>query len=134
MPSGDAVEDAIRQVLASEKGVLLGYLFGSAATGRMGPLSDIDVAVLVDEGEVAAGRIEDALCRALGTDRIDLVVLNRAPSPLAYRVIKHGRLLYSAGNLVKEGFESRTVMDYLDFQPVRENAFRAAQREVLGVP
>jgi predicted nucleotidyltransferase len=32
-----------------QRGVVLAYLFGSQATGRAGPLSDVDFAVLLDQ-------------------------------------------------------------------------------------
>lgn len=39
---------ALEEYCASVPDVILAYLFGSHARGQAGPLSDIDVAVLVD--------------------------------------------------------------------------------------
>jgi len=129
-----AVEAAVRETAERFPGVLVAYLFGSTVTGRTGPLSDVDVAVLVSGAARRQGvheAYEDALCRALGSVRLDLVCLNKAPSPLAYRVIRDGRLVFCRDPRAREAFEVATVMRYLDFQPVRNAAFQAGRRRIL---
>ena len=62
-------------------------------------MSDIDLAVVLGQGLDAAGRWRKRLaligeaCRWLGTDAVDLVVLEEAPSVLGHRVLRDGRLL-----------------------------------------
>ena len=67
--------------------VIAAYLFGSQASGRPTPLSDVDIGILMD-GDLAdmeSFRIEKSLLGELQkifkTDNIDLVVLNKAPLP-----------------------------------------------------
>jgi hypothetical protein len=73
--------------------VVVAYLFGSLAQGDAGPLSDVDVAVLLGDnlppGEALALRLQlmEALGRALCVGRVDVVVLNDAPYLLQHRVI-----------------------------------------------
>ncbi len=75
------------------------YLFGSRAEGRGGPRSDVDLAVVLGEGLDADARWHKRLalltdaCQRLGTDAVDLVILEDARVPLGHRVLKHGRLL-----------------------------------------
>src|SRR3972149_10925519 len=82
------------QALEKCRGVVFGYLFGGAAAGRLTPLSDVDVAVYLDEaadpveGRLAAIR---AVTSHLATDEVDLVVLNTAPTALAGRVLTNRR-------------------------------------------
>jgi len=126
--------EVVRQCMQSVGGVGLGYLFGSVAAGREGPLSDIDVAVLPVAGVDSADledRLGDALCRALGAENIDLVMLDAAPAHLSYRVVRDGKLLVCADRAALQRFVTRTVMEYLDFKPVREAAFRTSRDAIL---
>ena len=125
---------AVQDVLETSEGIVLAYLFGSVAKGCAGPLSDIDIAALADRdaaGRDALGALTDDLCRRLRTDRVDLVDLAKAPSHLAYRVIRDGRCLLCRDRRIKESFEVRTIMAYLDFKPVRDRAFATARRAIL---
>ena len=127
------VEAAIRETAARFPSVWAAYHFGSGAAGCSGPLSDVDIAVLIDPSarDETCGEMEDALCRALRTDRVDLVLLNRAPPSLAYRVIRDGRRVICRNARACEAFESDTVMRHLDFQPVRDRAFHVSRAQVL---
>jgi len=115
-----------------EKGVCLAYLFGSAAKGEMGPLSDYDFAFYA--GEKDSGKIFDLkmklageLSRVLETDRIDVVALNTAENPeLKYQIIKDGNLIYE-----QEPFrlliEPKILSEYFDFHDflLRHNLTKA---------
>jgi predicted nucleotidyltransferase len=135
--TAETIRKAVSSVLSAEAAVSLGYLFGSAARDKLTPLSDIDVAVLLDgrpetRPEVL-DRLAEALTRSLGTDAIDLVLLNAAPPPIRYRVIRDGLLLVCRDQSIRERFESDTVRRYLDFKPLRDGAFRDMQK-ALGEP
>lgn len=75
------------------------YLFGSRARSRPGPRSDVDLAIVLREGLDAATRWRKRLdlmadaCRRLGTDAVDLVVLEDAPAVIGHRVLADGVLL-----------------------------------------
>src|SRR5688572_14470659 len=92
--AGAELERRLTEALLPRSEVLEAYLFGSRASGRAPPLSDIDVAVYVDEQRAAAcagawGYAADltaALMSALGTNDIDVLVLNRADPVLYHRV------------------------------------------------
>lgn len=121
--------DAIEQYPA----VLVGYFFGSASHGQGGPLSDIDVGILLEPMASAAmfGQIQDALCRKLKTDKIDLISLKKAPFSLSYRIIKDGKCIYCCDEKVRERFETDTIMRYLDFKPIRDIAFEVSRKHIL---
>lgn len=100
------------------------YLFGSQALGQAGPLSDLDVAVLLNESRVKSKRRLMPYLRFIGevihacrTFDVDVVVLNEATPLLAYEVIDGGRLLYEADHDQRVGFEAKTVQHYLDLIP-----------------
>ena len=96
------LNDKIRELFDSrDTNVVCVYLFGSEARGDSGALSDIDVAVLLDEDPPRtlaglqleiAGELEDHLGR-----EVDLVVLNTAPVDLAMRVLRDVNIAEGSG-------------------------------------
>jgi predicted nucleotidyltransferase len=101
--------------------VKLVYLFGSRSAGASGPLSDWDFAVYLDERDpkrIFDIRLAllDAIQRGLGTDHVDVVILNQVESPeFKYNVIASGELIYE-----REPFkllvEPRILNEYFDFR------------------
>jgi len=111
-------------------GVVFAYLFGSQARGETGPLSDIDIGVYFGAAIASEERF-DAHLAVLGelsdlfkTDAVDVVVLNDAPPLLAHRILKEGRLLFSADDKVRVEFETTAVLKYLDWKPYLEKYAR----------
>lgn len=122
------IKAQLQPILAARPEVRLAYLFGSAVYGRMNKLSDIDVAVLVDQEHYEAhksafryeiGLIND-LTGALHTDQVDLVILNKAPPLLANQVISQGQLIFCRDERERIAFEVETKKRYLDTKPLRE--------------
>jgi predicted nucleotidyltransferase len=52
---GDHIASALKERLEQEPDVVVAYLFGSVARGTAGPLSDVDVAVLLRPDATGAG-------------------------------------------------------------------------------
>ena len=104
--------------LENQAEVRFAYLFGGLAAGRIGPLSDIDLAVYLKERSRASRvkiRLLDNLIDLLRTEEIDLVILNAAPLPLAYRIIKNKRILVDRDPFLRHRYESLIIREYLDF-------------------
>src|SRR3990172_4090002 len=86
--------------LASDEDIVAVYLFGSYARDEVGPLSDVDIGVLLRHHVLSEHYFDKQLdfvekaARALRTDEVDLVILNQAPAPLAYRVIRERNVLF----------------------------------------
>ncbi len=128
------VRAALVETLATESHVVAAYLFGSLARGTAGPLSDIDVALLTgnpSEGEAACARTMDALCRRLRTSRVDIVSLADAPVPLRYRVIRDGLLVTCGDTAAVQRFVADTILQYLDFKPLRDRALALTRDAIL---
>jgi predicted nucleotidyltransferase len=112
--------ERLRRCLEGEEGVVLGYLFGSQAAGLEGPLSDVDVAVLLDERLSKAKRFElrlelaRRLSSLLRTGKVDVIVMNDAPVTLNYEIIKHGKALVVRDDELKLETESKILSMYLD--------------------
>lgn len=127
------IETRARVALERHPEVVVAYLFGSAARGRAGPLSDLDVAVLLGEGADAASAQLDLigdLAAATGTDRVDVVVLNEAPSELAFRVLRDGRLLLCRDDAARVRHRVRTILEYLDLEPLRRIVAEGLRRRL----
>lgn len=97
------------------------WLFGSHARGSAGAQSDVDVAVLfgADPPVTLAGLhldLADRLRGALGRP-VDLVVLNRAPVDLAWRVLRDGVLLLERDRARRIRYQVRMRNEYLDLLP-----------------
>lgn len=121
-PAEDALAAALVDALDREEDVLVAYLFGSRARGGGRPGSDVDVAVLLAEGADLDRRHLDLIGRVAsvaGSERADVVVLNRAPVALAYRVIRDGRLLACRDERARVRHWASVVDRYLDTAPMR---------------
>lgn len=115
--------DALRRILDAEPGVAYALLFGSSARGTGRPDSDADVAIELAAGATrdvrALGRLAARLESAAGRP-VDLVLLDEAPAPLAYRIFRDGRLLVVRDHGALVARKARALLDYLDFRPVEE--------------
>ena len=109
------------EFLSRQEYVKLAYLFGSVVEGKEGKLSDVDIAVFLDESLSKKDmfnlqlKLISELTSILKTDRVDLIVMNDAPLLLKYNIIKHGKILKDDIE-TKVRVESRILSDYLDMK------------------
>ena len=103
--------------------ILEAYLFGSHARGQAQLHSDIDIAVYVDEAKADdsgfgyRAHLTTELMAGLGSNDVDVVVLNRAPPLLYHRVLRDGVRLLSRDLRATTTREGRAVSRYCDFVP-----------------
>lgn len=90
------VEERLKAALAADERITFAYLFGSQATGATHARSDVDVAAWFREPVPvdADTELNGLVTGAVKHDRVDAVVLNRAPLTLAFEALK-GRVLLS---------------------------------------
>jgi hypothetical protein len=108
------------EYLRSHPRVVFAYLFGGLARGERRPLSDVDIAVYLAGIATADVKLDilGKLIDILGTDEIDLVILNTAPPLLAMNVLRKKQVVADNEPAMRHRFESLSFRKYFDFLPV----------------
>ena len=100
----------------------LAYLFGSQASEKAKPLSDIDFAVLFRKNLTDQERftlkikILGDLSEILKTDKIDLVDLRTAPPFLQFEVIRKRNEIFVRNENARINFETKVLFNFFDRQ------------------
>jgi predicted nucleotidyltransferase len=89
--------ETLGERLARCPAVVFGYVFGGVASGRLTPLSGVDVAVYLD-------------------DSADPVVLNRAPTAPVGRILTTRRVIYDRDPFRRHRVESHALREFFDFR------------------
>ncbi len=122
-------EDALSSVASVLRGypfVCAAYQFGSTVRGKAGSLSDLDLALLVDDTApvgpekartegLLAYRIRQALGE--GAPEVDVLTLNGRSVVFQHEVLRTGRLIYDGDPQARRRFVWQVVQAYLDFEP-----------------
>jgi predicted nucleotidyltransferase len=109
--------------LSARPEILDAYLFGSYARGDDGAHSDVDVAVYVDFACVLdsfvgySAELTAELVRTLGSDAVDVVVLNHAPPLLYHRVLRDGVRLLARNQTATTTREGQALSRFCDYVP-----------------
>ena len=130
--------DELARTLATRPEIWEAYLFGSQARGDARPHSDVDVAVYLDPtAPMNAGfgidcEIAADLMKALHTNRIDVVLLNRAGPLLYHRVLRDGIRVLARDLAAATRREAMALSHYCDYLPQLgkiENAERLRKQQ-----
>lgn len=110
--------------------VLAAFLIGSRARGDAGRFSDIDVAVIHTEGldadqrlALRLGLLADAT-DALGTEEVDVVLLNEAPPAMRHDALREAVVLFDRDSDARLRFQLEAFHEYVDTEPLRELSSR----------
>jgi predicted nucleotidyltransferase len=116
------IKELARRALEREPAIAVAWLFGSAARGRMGALSDIDIAYLCYPGHpIDRVHVGAVLMEALGTDRVDAVPLENAPPTLCHAVLRDGIVVLSRDEDLRILFQEEVVRRFMDARPLVED-------------
>lgn len=116
-----AIVQAVQRVIAKHPNIILAYLFGSQVQGDIGPMSDIDVALLLDDADetgMIRSNLRASLTAAIDQERVDVVFLNRAPIELAHAIVVVGELIYERDAYTRVEYEAKIMSLYCDYLPV----------------
>jgi predicted nucleotidyltransferase len=111
------------EALARSSGIQLLALFGSRARGEAHALSDFDFAYRAN-ATTDVPRFESGLLELLGTDRLDLVNLDRASALLRRKVAQEGVLLFQAKPSGFQDFQIEAAQFWCENVPVFQEAYR----------
>lgn len=127
----------IRPYLSGCEEVVAAYIFGSAASDKRRPDSDMDIAVLLNEEGSPIDRkalrehLLPPLCRALRDD-VHLLVLNDASYLTRAQVFSKGELLYARDESQLARFRMKSYALFAEFAPylqmTREGLRRRTRR------
>ena len=125
--------------LFTQSPVNAAYLAGSLSTRTsFGHLTDVDIAILLME-QIKSDQFLDyqlyffsELAKRMESDNIDVVILNQASLLLKLQVIKYGQILFSRDEKQRVSFETKAVMDYLDFKKFDDIQNQALSRRLYG--
>ncbi len=107
------------QDYVTQKPVALVYLFGSQATGEVGPMSDYDFAVLFDQSVSSSERFDlkldliNLFSGVVRTDKVDVVDLNAGQTSFAFEATTKGICLFG-NKQAQDDFEFRTFQTFQD--------------------
>ena len=118
-------QDEVAPLFRAYPFIVAAYQFGSTVRGQEGPLSDLDIAILVDDKRAPSAldllRIELILAhelqKYLGVPEIDLITLNRQKLHFQHAILRTGRLIYDADPKYRIRFTQKIIEAFLDFQP-----------------
>lgn len=116
--------ERIRDIFKDYPYIASAYLFGSKVSGKMGPMSDVDIAILLKDNAPRGRKLlheEDYLAYriadALHVKEVDLIELNRQGLIFVHNVLKTSRLIYDADPDFRIRFITKVISDYCDFEP-----------------
>lgn len=121
-----SIKEAVSNALATKPEVLAGYVFGSVASGKQRPNSDVDIAVLVDEKLLKKNPLKYRLSlmmdlgAALKRADVDVVLMNEAPPALAYNIVAKGVLVFERSRSARVAFQVRMFNMFMDTEPMRQ--------------
>lgn len=99
------------------------YLFGSQATGKTGPMSDVDIAILLKEprpkGRELMHQMNNLSFRIeeIFKKEVDVIEMNSQGLIFQHNVLRSGNLIYDADPLFRANYVSRLISSYCDFEP-----------------
>jgi predicted nucleotidyltransferase len=132
----EAIGRAVARCLSKRREIQAVYIFGSVATCRTRPDSDVDVAVLTARRARRADTLKYRLAlmadpgSAPGRPDVEVVLLNEAPPLLAHRILSQGALVFERSRSARVKFQVDTVNRYLDVIPMFETHIEYLKKRV----
>ena len=107
----------IANKIRQEKGIDAILLFGSAARGKSGPLSDTDICVITNKLADKRAILGNA------SKSVDTSIFWDLPIHIRYRVIKEGVPLFIGNKKAFHTANVSTVLSYIDFRHILDRHF-----------
>lgn len=118
----------LQESLRRHPEIIAAYVFGSAVTGKLTPMSDIDVAILLreaipfDRELELSSEIMSAIERNFKREG-DIRFLNRVRDLIfQHEVLATGKLIYEGDRDRHRAYVERIIIAYLDYLPFFQKA------------
>jgi len=106
----------LNELLNKDSNIIFAYLFGGLLKKRRNPLSDVDLGIYVKNTKgLDYLTLFNKISQFLGTDEINLVVLNSAPISLAGRILQNRKVLIDKNPFLRHRYESCVLREFFDF-------------------
>jgi len=106
----------LTDLFMEDSNIIFAYLFGGLAREKRRPLSDVDLGIYVTNTKrLNFLSLFSKISQILGTDEIDLVVLNSAPISFAGRILLKRKILIDKDPFLRHQYESRILREFFDF-------------------
>lgn len=124
--------DRLEKVFRKYPDIQAVYLFGSTASGKTRPESDLDLAILPGKSALREKKLDllTDLARE-GFCDVDLVFLDTKDVVIKFESVRQNRLPYCAKGFDASAFFSLTLRQYFDFAPYLKTQREAYKRRVL---
>ena len=122
------VKKKLLRYFKKHKEVLFAYIFGSQIKKKTNKFSDIDIAIFIDKIKIndelyrygyQAETLTDIM-NLLGTNKVDLVILNDVKPLFKHRVIYFGELIHSINEKERINFQVDTINKYMDYKMLQK--------------
>jgi predicted nucleotidyltransferase len=101
----------------NDSNIIFTYLFGGLLRKRKGLLHDVDIAVYAkNTKKLNYLDLFDKITSFLGTEEVDLVVLNISPLSITGRILQNRKVLTDKDPFLRHRFESDVLRKYFDFE------------------
>jgi hypothetical protein len=108
--------DSLKGIFTGDSNIVFAYLFGGLLKDKPNPLSDVDVAVYVKNiKKLDYLELFGNIANVIGTDEIDLVILNTAQLSITGRVLQNRKVLVDKDPFLRHKYESIILREFFDF-------------------
>lgn len=128
---------AINSVFKKNR-VILALVYGSVAKRKESRLSDLDMAVFLDDAVLSTNypvirlRLLDELGRIIKSRPIDLAILNDASPLLRQMVVTRGKLIFSRGKNVLPALRMKSLKEFDDAFYLKKTYYFYQKQRVMG--
>jgi len=121
--------ETVEKICASLPDVMAVYLFGSAASGKMHPESDIDMAVLADSpiDPEKLWKLAQDMAAMLGLE-VDIIDLRQASTVMRMQIVEGGKRLYCRDQAACDALEDFVFSDFARLNEERAGILEDVER------
>lgn len=108
--------NALYDLFMNDANIIFAYIFGGLLKERRNPLSDVDIAIFVkDTDKLDYLDLFGNVTNILGTDEVDLIILNTLPISMTGRILQNRRVLIDKDPFLRHRYESINMRRFFDF-------------------